>query len=325
MRIFVTGASGFIGGAFVRAQRERHTLLAMSRSEASDATIRAAGGEPLRGALGAVEAAQLAGCEAVVHCAAHVEAFGARADFWRANVDGTQQLLDAARAAGVRRFVHVGTEAACFHGQDMVEIDETYPLVTASPYLYAETKAEAERRVLAANAPAAGFTTISVRPRLVWGPGDQTILPILTRMVREGRFAWMDGGRARTSTTHVANLVHALELALTRGTGGEAYFVTDGEDTTLRTFLTALLRSQHMEAPPRSLPGWLARGAAATLERVWYTLHLKGEPPLTGLAAGQMSRHCTIRIDKIRRDLAYAPVLLVADGLRELTAQPAAA
>jgi nucleoside-diphosphate-sugar epimerase len=318
MKIFLTGASGFIGGAFARGVRGRHAVVAMSRTERTDAALRDLGATPVRCALGAVHAEQLDGCEAVVHCAAHVEAFGDPAVFRLVNVDGTQQLLDVARGAGVRRFVHVGTEAACFRGQDMVDIDETYPTVASSPYLYSETKAEAERRVLATNA--ADFVTLAIRPRLVWGPGDQTILPIVTTMVRQGRFAWMDGGHARTSTTHVANLVHALELALTRGRGGEAYYVTDAEDTTLRQFLTALLRTQGLVPPDRSIPGWLARGGAGVLETVWRVLRLGGEPPLTGLAAGQMSRHCTIRIDKIRRDLGYAPVISVAEGLRQLAA-----
>lgn len=322
MRIFVTGASGFIGGAFAGTVRGRHEVVALSRSVASDAKIAALGARPVRGALGAVGAEHLEGCEAVVHCAAFVEQFGPREAFWQANVEGTQQLLDAAKAAGVARFLHVGTESACFHGQDMVDIDETYPLVTTSPYLYSETKAEAERRVLRANAP--GFVTMSIRPRLVWGPGDQTILPIMLEMVRAGRFAWMDGGDKRTSTTHVANLVHALELGLTRGTGGQAYFVSDGEETTLRQFLTALLRTQGVAAPDRSIPGWVARGAASVLEATWRTLRLAGEPPLSGLAAGQMSRHCTVRIDKIRRDMGYAPVISPGEGMRQLTAAHAA-
>jgi hypothetical protein len=320
MRIFLTGASGFIGGAVASSLKARHEIVAMSRSERSDVAIRALGVSPVRSALGEVAPEHVAGAEAVIHCAAHVEAWGAREVFWQTNVEGTRQLLEVARSAGVRRFLFVGTEAALFRGQDMLDIDENYPYPTATPYLYSETKAEAERLILAANDPANGFTTISIRPRLVWGPGDQTILPILKRMIAEGRFMWLDGGRARTSTTHVANLVHALELALTKGRGGEAYFVTDGEETTMRAFLTALLGTQGVKPPDRSLPGSVARGAAALLERVWHILGLKSEPPLPALAAGQMSRHCTIRIDKIRRDLGYAPVISVREGLAQLAA-----
>jgi hypothetical protein len=320
MRIFLTGASGFIGGAVASSLKARHDIVAMSRSERSDVAIRALGVSPVRSALGAVAPEHVAGAEVVIHCAAHVEAWGPREVFWQTNVEGTRQLLEVARRAGVRRFLFVGTEAALFRGQDMLEIDETYPYPAATPYLYSETKAEAERLVLAANDPANGFATISIRPRLVWGPGDQTILPILKRMIAEGRFMWLDGGRARTSTTHVANLVHALELALTKGRGGEAYFVTDGEETTMRAFLTALLGTQGVKAPDRSLPGFVARGAAAVLERVWRLLGLRSEPPLPALAAGQMSRHCTIRIDKIRRELGYAPVISVREGLAQLAA-----
>jgi len=123
----------------------------------------------------------------------------------------------------------------------MREINESYPYALHSPFLYPATKAEAERRVLAANAP--DFETISIRPRLVWGPGDQTILPVVKQMVAKGRFLWMDGGRAQTSTAHIANLVHGVELALTKGSGGQAYFVTDDEVTTFREFLTALLKT----------------------------------------------------------------------------------
>jgi len=318
MRIFLTGASGFIGGAVASTLAARHEIVAMSRSERSDATIRALGLTPVRSALRAVAPEHLAGAEAVIHCAAHVEAWGPREVFWRTNVEGTRQLLDVARRSGVRRFVHVGTEAALFRGQDMIDIDETYPYPAATPYLYAETKGAAERLVLAANDPAHGFTTISIRPRLVWGPGDQTILPTVKRMIAEGRFMWLDQGRVRTSTTHVANLVHALELALEKGHAGEAYFVTDGEETTMRVFLTALLATEGVKAPDRSVPGAVARGTAAVLERVWRMLGIASEPPVLALAAGQMSRHCTIRIDKIRRDLGYAPLVSVSDGLAQL-------
>ena len=87
----------------------------------------------------------LEGVDAVVHCAAFVEEWGTRAQFWEANVEGTTQLLSAARDAGVKRFVHIGTEAALFAGGDLVDVDETHPLPAKQRYLYSETKAEAEK------------------------------------------------------------------------------------------------------------------------------------------------------------------------------------
>ena len=111
----------------------------------------------------------------------------------------------------MRRFVHVGTEAALLAGQPLVEVDETAPLRPDSPALYSSTKAKAEQLVVAANRDD-GFETVVVRPRFVWGPGDTTLLPTMTEMVRSGRWAWIGGGHHRTSTTHVDNTVEGLVL-----------------------------------------------------------------------------------------------------------------
>jgi nucleoside-diphosphate-sugar epimerase len=212
--IFLTGASGFVGGAIAKSLQSTVTVRAMSRAPQSDAAIAALGATPVRCELGALTTEHLAGCDAVIHCAAFVKQWGTRDRFWQTNVEGTQQLLQVARDAGVKRFIHIGTEAALFYGQHMRDIDESYPYPRSSPFLYSATKAAAEQRVLAANAP--GFTTISIRPRFVWGPGDQTILPVLVKMVASKKFIWINDGKARTSTTHIANLVHAVTLALAR-------------------------------------------------------------------------------------------------------------
>ena len=318
MKIFVTGAAGFVGGAFTTAAvKAGHDVRAMSRSEKSDGVIREFGAEPWRSNLGALEIDHLLGCHAVVHSAAFVEQWGTREQFWNANVVGTEQLLKTARAAGVKRFVHVGTEAALFHGQEMPNIDETYPYPEHTPFLYSETKAEAEKRVLGANETGV-FETISIRPRLVWGPGDKTVLAAVKEMVAKGGFMWMDGGQARTSITHIDNLVEALMLALEIGRAGEAYFVTDDENMTFREFLTSYLKTQGVRLPDKSIPGWLARAAAAGLEGVWKALPLRSAPPLTRFAASITSRECTINIDKIKRDMGYRPVITVAAGMKSM-------
>ncbi len=314
--LFITGASGFVGGAIAAALSPRYAVKAMSRSAAGDATIRALGATPVRAELGAVQAEHLSGCDTVIHCAAFVKQWGTRDQFWTANVEGTRQLLSVARQAGVSRFIYIGTEAALFHGQHMRDIDESYPYPATTPFLYSETKAGAERLVLAANAD--NFATLSVRPRFVWGPGDQTILPVLAAMVRTGKFVWVDHGSARSSTTHIANLVHGVSLALERGRGGNAYFVTDEGTTTMREFLTALLATRQLSPPDKSIPGALARSLAAVIETMWRLAGAKSDPPLTRLAASMMSRDCTIRIDKARQELGYDPVISRADGLAAL-------
>ncbi len=317
MRLFITGASGFVGGAAARHFASDHDVLAMSRSPESDAAIKKTGATPLRCALGAVRPEQLEGVDTIIHAAAKVEPWGTWSDFWRLNVEGTQQLLDAAKTAGVKSFIHIGTEAAIFHGQDMRQIDETEPLALRSPYPYSRTKAHAEKAVLAANAP--GFRTMSLRPRMVWGPGDKTILPIVLEMIAAGRFMWVDGGRALTSTTHIDNLVHGIALALDKGQGGEAYFITDDGTRSLRAFFTALCQTQGVTPPNKEVPGWLAGALAFTLESLWRTLPLPGAPPLIRISAGMMRREGTINIAKARRALGYAPVISVEEGLAGLS------
>ena len=320
MRLFITGASGFVGGAIAQHLSAKHTLLAMARSDASAEKVRKRGAEPVRCSLDDVTADHLAGCDAVIHAAAFVEAWGTRDDFQRANVDGTRRLLNAARDAGVRRFVHIGTEACLFRGQPMTNIDETYPYADDSPFYYSATKAAAERLVLEAG-DAERFQTVSVRPRMVWGPGDQTILPEVLRMMEAGGFAWVNQGRALTSTTHIANLVHGIELALESHHSGEAWFITDGAPVTFRKFLTDLVATQGVVPPDRSVPAFILKPLAWTVEAVWRLFRIRSAPPLTRFAAALMCVDCTIRIDKARDQLGYEPVITLEEGMAELAEQ----
>jgi nucleoside-diphosphate-sugar epimerase len=317
MRIFVTGASGFVGGAATeKLVAAGHDVRAMSRSEKSDAKIAALGGKPVRCDLENVTAAHIGDAEAVIHCAAFVEQWGPRDAWKRFNVDGTARMLAAAREAGVKRFIHIGTEAALFHGQHLRGVDETYPLAPHSPYPYSSTKAQAEQLVREANAP--GFETIVLRPRFIWGPGDTTLLPVIEAMEKSGQFMWVNGGRAMTSTTHIANLVHAIELALNKGRAGEAYFILDDGVRPMREMTSGMAASRGITLADKSVPGWVADALGATCEFLWRTFPMKGEPPLTRFSAMIMSRDAILKDDKARAEMGYAPVISVEDGLRQL-------
>jgi nucleoside-diphosphate-sugar epimerase len=316
---FVTGGSGFIGGALIRRLvADGWSVRALARSDGSAETVRERGAEPVRGDLDDVGAmaAGAAGCEVAFHCAAHLGDWGRREDFERGNVQGTRNALAAARQAGVRRFVHVGTEAALLAGQPLVEVDERAPLRFDSPALYSSTKARAEEAVIEANQN--GLETVVVRPRFVWGRGDTTLLPVMTEMVRSGRFAWIGGGRHRTSTAHVDNVVHGLLLAAERGARGGVYFVTDGEPVVFRDFVTRLLATQGVEPPDRSLPVGVARAAAAVGETAWRVLPLPGRPPVTRFAVWVSALETTIDITRARTELGYEPVRTIDQGLEEL-------
>jgi nucleoside-diphosphate-sugar epimerase len=317
--VFVTGGSGFLGQHVLRALRGAgHAVRALARTQHSADVVRSAGAEPVRGDLGDAAALRkgMAGCDAVVHAAAHTEQWGPQRDFERVNVDGTAAVLDAARHAAVGRLVHVSTEAVLADGRPLVGVDEAWPRPARVYGAYAETKARAEDLVRAAND--ANLATVVVRPRLVWGPGDATVLPAVVAAARAGRFAWIDGGRYRTSTCHATNAAAGIVLAVERGRGSDVYFLTDGEPVEFREFLTALAATAGVALPGRSLPRPLAWAAATALEAVWRVLPLRGAPPLTRTFLALSAQEMTVDDGKARRELGYRPVVQRSAGLAAL-------
>jgi nucleoside-diphosphate-sugar epimerase len=315
MNIFITGASGFVGGTAARALvKAGHKVRAMSRSEKSDATIRATGAGPVRCDLESISADHMSGCDTVIHSAAFVESWGPKDAWHKGNVEGTRAVLAAANAAGVKRFIHIGTEAGIVHGQHVHNADESYPLAPNSPFPYCATKAQAEALVRAANVPGS-FETIVLRPRFIWGPGDTTLLPTVEAMAAAGKWTWINGGKAMTSTTHIDNLVHAITLALTKGKGGEAYFILDDGTVSMKEIISGMAASKGLTLPEKSLPSWLANTVGGISEGVWRTFGLKGDPPLTRHAAAVMSLDCTLNDSKARADMGYAPVISREAGL----------
>jgi nucleoside-diphosphate-sugar epimerase len=317
---FVTGGSGFIGGRLIeRLIADGYSVRGLARSDAAAAKVSARGAEPVTGDLADIAGLRAGahGCELAFHAAATLGDWGPRAEFDRGNVEGTRNVLGACEAAGVRRFVHVGTEAALMAGQPLIDVDETAPLRPDSRAPYSATKALAERLVIDANRDGM-FETVVVRPRFVWGRGDTTLLPEMVAMVEAGRFAWVGGGRTHTSTTHVDNVVEGLILGATKGRPGNAYFVTDGDPVQFREFVTELLATQGVTAPGRSMPIPVAHAVAVAGETAWRFLPLPGRPPLSYFAFWIVSEECTIRIDKARAELGYEPVVSRAEGMAQL-------
>jgi nucleoside-diphosphate-sugar epimerase len=313
---FVTGGSGFIGGALIeRLRAEGWTVRALARSDTAAARVGELGAEPVRGDLEDRRALEegAAGCEVAFHCAAKVDDWGEPEEFERLNVFGTQNTLDACIAAGVRRFVHAGTEAALSAGQPLVNVTENAPLRPDSPILYAASKARAEQRVRAANGD--GIETVVIRPRFVWGRGDTTLLPELIQLAESGRFRWVGGGAQLTDTTNVENTVEGLWLGAAKATPGGVYFVTDGEPVVFREFVTSLLGTQGVSVPDQSVPTAAADAAAAVAERAWRLLRRPGSPPLTRLAVWLSSKECT----RAKRELGYKPVVSREQGLAALS------
>ncbi len=176
----------------------------------------------------------------------------------------------------------------------------------------------AEKITLEANSPK--LTTVAVRPRFIWGPGDTTVLPAIIEAVEKNRFAWVDGGRYATSTCHVTNACEGILCALEHGRGGQAYFITDGEKVEFRTFLTELAATAGIELPDRSVPRWLLAAVSAIGEAIWRPLHMPGTPPVTRTFLALSGQEMTVDDGLAYRELGYRPVITRDEGLRQLTA-----
>lgn len=324
--VFLTGGSGFVGRALILELVSRGIpVQALARSAKAADAVRAAGATPVMGDLSATEAMQtgMQGCATVIHAAAKVEDWGPRQDFQATTIDGTRNALRAARAAGVKRFVHIGTEAVLAAGGPIVRADETRPYPDIPNGLYPWSKGQAERDVLAANTE--GFTTVSTRPRFIWGRGDTTLLPQISRAMQSGAWAWFGGCHHQSSTCHVRNVVEGVLLAAERGRGGEAYFLTDGPSVEFRDFITRLAATQGVVAPAREMPMWLVNAIAAGGEFAWTTFSLRGRPLLTRTAVNLMFMEVTVNDAKARRELGYTSHVSIDQGLAELAADHQAA
>lgn len=323
--LLVTGASGYLGRNIVREFLARgHKVRGLTRSDASSDLIRQLGAEPVRGDImdrASLDAA-MSGAVAIVHAAADTDHGRPTAAQERTNLEGTQNVYDAARAAGVKRAVHISTEAVLVDGRPIVNADETWPIPAKLAGGYSRTKAGAERVALAANGN--GMDVIVMRPRFVWARDDTTALPQLVAAVSSGKLVWFDGGEYLTSTTHIANVVEGVRLCLEKGRGGEVYFVTDAEDIAFHAWITALLATQGIDVSgvksvPRGLMNFIVNAGElmANLTRG----ALSG--PLGRQEYATVGNTVTLNIAKARKELGYTPVISRTAGLAELKAESA--
>lgn len=317
--LFVTGGSGYLGRNLIRGALARgHTVRALARSDRAAETVAALGASVVRGDLSDRNALEegMRGADAVVHSAAWVKTWGDSEEAFAVTVAGTQAVLDAAAHAKVARMVHVSTEAVLVDGRPIVNATEERPLPTTPAGLYPATKGEAERRVRAA--ASAGLHVCCVRPRAIWGRDDSVMAANLVASIDTGRFAWIDGGRPLTSTCHVDNVTEGIFLALERGTAGSTYFLTDGEERTIRAFFSSVLTRLDVTPPTKSVPRWVALAGATLAEGIWGTFGLTRPIPVNKTEVFLIGQEVTVVDEKARRELGYTSAVSFDEGLASL-------
>ena len=321
---FVTGGSGFVGRNLINELVSRGvTVHALARSDAAAETVESHGAIAIRGDLDQVAAMKkgMDGCDAVFHSGAIVTLWGDPDEFHRVNVQGTQNVVNAAKMAGVPVLVHVSTEAVLAGGPPIVDADETWDYPAKPCGLYPTTKGAAERIVLGSNSDA--LRTVAIRPPLIWGKGDTSVLPQIVDAVNNGQWMWFDGGHYPHTTTHVKNVVEGLILAAEKGRGGQVYFLSDGEPMDFREFITRSLETQGVTPPDKKISWALANLVATTTESIWKLFRLKSDPPLPRTVLYVMGQKLTVNDAKARTELGYEGRMSIEDGLAELAAEQA--
>jgi 2-alkyl-3-oxoalkanoate reductase len=321
-RVLVTGGGGFLGTAIVRLLRRRGAAVrSLSRTlhpHLEELDVEQIPGDVADAGV-VVRAAE--GCGTVFHTAAKAGLWGPQQEYHRANVQGTRNMVDACRACRVPRLVYTSSPSVVFNGKDLAGADESTPYSSRFEAAYPETKAIAEQLVLAANSDR--LTTVSLRPHLIWGPGDNNLLPRIIARSRSGRLRRIGRKNAMIDPVYIDNAAEAHLLAADRLTpgspvGGKAYFVTQGETIAVWDMINALLEAAHMEPVRRSISRPLALAGAGVLEAAYRLSGRQDEPPMTRFLARQLSTTHWFRTEAARRDLGYRPQVTIAEGLRRL-------
>lgn len=324
MKILVTGGGGFLGQALCRGLVARgHQVISFNRGHYP--VLAELGVGQVQGDLADAHAVTHAadGVDAIFHNAAKAGAWGRRASYYAANVVGTQNVLDACRTHGVGKLVYTSTPSVTHRATHPVEgaSADQVPYGENFQAPYAETKTIAERAVLAANDTS--LATVALRPRLIWGPGDQQILPRLVSRSRAGRLRIVGDGRNLVDTTYIDNAAQAHfdafeHLAVGAACAGRAYFISNGEPKPMGELLNALLAAAGAPRVDKHLSFKAAYRIGVVCEALWMVLPMKGEPPMTRFLAEQLSTAHWYDMGPAHRDFGYVPRVDFNEGITRL-------
>ena len=310
-KVFITGALGFVG----RALSARYRVLG---AETCGLDVRADSAlSVVAGDVSRPEDWQesVNGCDLVIHTAAIVTNNVTREQAWRVNVLGTRRVLEAAKKAGAKRFVHISSLAAMrFILED--QADETAPVMpTGNPYV--DTKIASEQAVLAAHAAGEMACTI-IRPADVYGPGSRpwTIIPV--QMIRKGLFLLPAHGQGVFRAIYIDDLVNGVMLAAEKDEGIGQIFILGGENaTTCEKFF-----GHYYRMLGKGSPRMMSTSAAIVIAVVGRALFtLLGRQTEMGRGAMEMlSKKNTVSNAKAHRLLGWQQEVDLEEGMRRTEA-----
>jgi len=320
MKILVTGGTGFLGRHLVwRLASLGHELIFTGRNPSAAKEVIDLCPAPIHwlpiqhGSVQAenllIEAAE--GVDAIVHTAALSAPWGKREDFIKANVESTKEVLAACEKHKIQKLIHISTPSVYFEFKDRLQVKESDP--QPKPInVYVATKAQAEKLVIIANIP----QRIILRPKAIFGPWDNTLMPRILRVIESGKVPLISQGQALLDVTYVENVVDAIELALTKDLQKSLaiYNVTNGEPQKLHELFSLLSKEFKLPLKTKNLPWWLVKPIAHSLEFVSRITNGK-EPKITAYGAGVLTFSQTLDISAIEKDLGYTPRVKFSEAL----------
>ena len=314
MKVLVTGGTGFTGSALCRRLVELgHEVRSLDNQPGIfHDELKALGVEVHTGSVTDRELVGrlVSGCERIFHLAAAFRLVNlGKKEYWNINVNGTQNILDAALVGGARV---VNCSTCGVHGNvENPPASEEAPIAPADYYQY--TKWEGEK--LAMDYADRGLWVTSLRPAAIYGPGDPERFYMIFKRVVKGRFLFLGDGSATYHPLYIDNLVDALLLAGDTDTAnGQSYLVADEEYLAIRDLVQRT--ADAIDTPCRMvhLPFWPAYAVAAAVELVYRPL--PAEPPIFRRRLDWFRQNRAFDITKAKRDLGYTPRVGIDEGLR---------
>jgi nucleoside-diphosphate-sugar epimerase len=322
MKALVTGGGGFLGSAIVRQLVARGDNV-RSFSRKTYPTLAKLGVDQAVGDLVDAMAVQKAvsGCDIVFHAGAKAGAWGPYKAYYAANVIGTQHILKACMACGVKRLVYTSSPSVIFNGKDMEGVDESAPYADHFDAPYPETKARAEKMVLQTNNDT--LATVALRPHLIFGPGDPHLMPRIAAKARAGKLRIIGNGDNKIDIVYVDNAAKAHILAgdkLYPGSSiaGKVYFISNGDPRPIKSLFNKIMELHDLPPVKRRVPPALAYSGGWLLEKVYRLLGILQEPLVTRFLAKELSTAHWFDIMAARNDLGYRPEISIEEGFRRV-------